>query len=123
MDVEVDVGVGELHIRTHTAMLHPPIYDGVFDAVGHKLRVTEKVRIDGFDFGGGNLKVDEDEPEETEADETTEDEDIIVDEDVSSDGESEESEDLEVTEDDTDISEAQDVEYESEDEKKDNDEN
>ena len=82
-----------------------------------------KVKIDGFDFGGGNLKVDEDEPEETEADETTEDEDMIVDEDVSSDGESEESEDLEVTEDDTDISEAQDVEYESEDEKKDNDEN
>ncbi|MBE6666938.1 MAG: ATP-dependent zinc metalloprotease FtsH [Ruminococcaceae bacterium] len=77
----------------------------------------EKVRIDGFDFGGGNLKVDEEETEEKDAaeNEAAEDDDIIVDEDVKADENPEESENEAAS------NEVQDAEYESEDEKKDND--
>ena len=47
MDIEIDIGIGELYIWAHTAMLHPIVHDGIFHAVGDELRMTEKIGIYG----------------------------------------------------------------------------
>ena len=45
MHVQIQVGISQLYTWAHSAMLHPPVHNCVFNTVGDELRMAKEVRI------------------------------------------------------------------------------